>query len=189
MEAEWEVEVGGGAPVIEALWPGFVDLRQQPERLAEIAEAAAFPPLAELLRTLNAADCPVWTAKCDVWETEPSEADEASHAGTSVLIVLACYVDVLPRAGQVFAQWQQAEAFCRACVVRLAPTPLPNCRVEFIIRQAIAGEAEGFGVTAYFSGAGRDRAAASQMLAAALATFADSILPATPPATAASKLQ
>ena len=27
MEADWEVEIGGGAPVIDALWPGFVDLR------------------------------------------------------------------------------------------------------------------------------------------------------------------
>ena len=25
MEADWEVEVGGGAAVIEALWEGFVD--------------------------------------------------------------------------------------------------------------------------------------------------------------------
>ncbi len=42
MEVDWEVEVGGGAPVIEALWMGFVDLRRNPERLGEIAEAANF---------------------------------------------------------------------------------------------------------------------------------------------------
>jgi hypothetical protein len=27
LEADWEFEVGGDAPVIDALWPGFVDLR------------------------------------------------------------------------------------------------------------------------------------------------------------------
>ncbi len=32
MEADWEFEVGGDAPVIEAHWPGFVDLRQNPEQ-------------------------------------------------------------------------------------------------------------------------------------------------------------
>ena len=50
MEADWEVEVGGGAPVIDALWAGFVDLRRQPERIEEIAEAGKFPALAPLLR-------------------------------------------------------------------------------------------------------------------------------------------
>ena len=27
MEADWEFEVGGEAPVIEASWEGFIDLR------------------------------------------------------------------------------------------------------------------------------------------------------------------
>ena len=45
MEADWEVEIGGDAPVIEAQWPGLVDLRANPERICEIAEASAFPPL------------------------------------------------------------------------------------------------------------------------------------------------
>jgi hypothetical protein len=42
MEADWEVEIGGGAAVIEAEWPGWIDLRKQPERASEIAEAAGF---------------------------------------------------------------------------------------------------------------------------------------------------
>ena len=37
MEADWEFEVGGDAPVIEARWPGFVDLRRNPERAMEFA--------------------------------------------------------------------------------------------------------------------------------------------------------
>ena len=45
MEADWEVEVGGGAPVIEALWPGFVDLRSNPERSGEIDGGCEFPAL------------------------------------------------------------------------------------------------------------------------------------------------
>jgi hypothetical protein len=193
MEVDWEVEVGGGAPVIEALWPGFVDLRRNPERLVEIAEAAAFPPLARLLLALNAAESPVWTAKCDVWEPELSAAGFAitntpetpSRAPTA----LACYIDLLPRAGLLFAQWQQAESFCRAWVAGLEPVPMPDSRVELIVRQAVAGDANGFGVTAYLSGMGQDLSAASQALAAALDAFVESIPQGMPPVTAASKLQ
>ena len=43
MEADWEIEVGGKAPVIEARWPGFVDLRLHPERASQFPEAAELP--------------------------------------------------------------------------------------------------------------------------------------------------
>jgi hypothetical protein len=175
MEADWEVEVGGGSPVIEALWPGFVDLRLYPERIGEIQEAAGFPALAGLLRSLNGAGSSLWTAKCDLWEPEANE--------------LACYVDLLPVAGTVFAQWEQAEAFCREWVARLAPVPLPDCWADLVVRQAIAGEAEGFGVTAYLSATGRDRSGAVKALAAALVAFAGAIPPAAAAGKAASKLQ
>jgi len=175
MEADYEVEVGGGAPVIEALWPGLVDLRLSPGRIVEIQEAEAFPALAGLLRSLNKAGSQVWTGKCDLWEPEPNE--------------LACYVDLLPVVDAVFARWEQAEAFCREWVTRLAPIPLPECRVDLVVRQAIAGEAEGFGVTAYLSAVGRDRSNAADTLAAALVAFAGAIPPSATPAIAASKLQ
>jgi hypothetical protein len=175
MEADWEVEVGGGAPVIEALWPGFVDLRRNPERIGEIQETATSPALARLLRALNGAESPVWTAKCDLWESEANE--------------LACYVDLLPVAGAVFAHRKQAEAFCRELAARLDTVPLPECRVDLVVRQAIAGEAEGFGVTAYLSATGRDRSRAAEALAAALVAFAGAIPPAAADGKAASKLQ
>jgi hypothetical protein len=175
MEADWEVEVGGGAPVIDALWPGFVDLRLHPERIVEIQEAAASPALAELLLALNGAGSPLWTAKCDLWEPEPNE--------------LACYVDLLPVANTVFARWEQAEVFCREIVARLAPVSLPECRADFMVRQAIAGEAEGFGVTATLSATGRDRSGAAATLAAALVAFAGAIPRIATPERAASKLQ
>jgi hypothetical protein len=196
METDWEVEVGGGAPVIEALWPGFVDLRRSPERLGEIAEAAAFPALADLLLALNGTTSPLWTAKCDLWEPEPAELAipelnnpaVVSDAGVQPA-ALACYVDLLPVEGRVFAQWKVAEGFCREWVARLEPLTLPNCRVDLIVRQAVAAEAEGFGVTAYLSGTGKDRSTAAEALSAALAAFAGSIPASAAPATAAAKLQ
>jgi hypothetical protein len=194
MDADWEVEIGSGAPVIEAEWPGFVDLHAEAGRIEEIAEAAEFPPLAALLLKLNAAESPVWTSKCDVWEPEPG--------------ALAIYIDMLPRDGKVFAEWRQGEEFCREHVARLAGTDFPKCEelaglaveeanspaytIELIVRQAIAGEVEGFGVTAYLGAraATADEAAAGRMtaagiLAAVMAGFADAL----PPAEAGSKLQ
>jgi hypothetical protein len=199
MEADWEVEVGGGAPVIDALWPGFVDLRSSPERIGEIAEAAAFPALASLLLKLNGAESPLWTAKCDLWEPETDEL-----VGGETQVALACYIDLLPFASRVFAQWSQAESFCREWVARLAPrtsslaalnlcsqslASQPECRVDLIVRQAIAGETQGFGVTAYLSAAGADRTAAAEALKAVLAAFAGTIFIVAPPVTSASKLQ
>jgi hypothetical protein len=196
METDWEVEVGGGAPVIEALWPGFIDLRCSPELLGEIAEAAVFPALADLLLALNGPASPLWTAKCDLWEPDPAElaipelTSLAAVSNTGVQpAAVACYVDLLPVEGRVFAQWPQAEQFCREWIARLGPLPLSNCRVDLIVRQALAGEVEGFGVTAYLSGMGKDRSTAAKALSVALAAFAGSIPASAAPITAAAKLQ
>ena len=226
MEADWEIEIGGGAPVIDALWPGFVDLRKSPERIGEITEASQFPALAHLLEALNGADSPLWTAKCDIWKPEaaglciPATASmktkgqeliqsdlaslEALPPGDS-LSVLACYIDLLPVESKVFVDWRQAENFCREWIARLgqiqsslpslAPALLPEGCVEsgleLIVRQAIAGEKEGFGVTAYLSATGQNKGPVSveAALISAMKNFAATIPTTVPPATVASKLQ
>jgi hypothetical protein len=179
MDADWEVEIGGGAPVIEALWPGFVDLRSHPDRVGEIAEVSTFPPLAGLLRALNSPESPVWTAKCDLWEPEPA--------------ALAAYIDMLPRDGTVFSEWRQAEVFCRECVGRLEATTLPERlgehSIDLVIRQAIAGGAEGFGITAYLSAKGAVQKEAETALAAVMAGFADALPRRKPPEMPGEKLQ
>jgi hypothetical protein len=201
MEADWEFEVGPdaaglAAPVIEAHWPGLVNLRRHPERIGEIQEAVAFPPLAALLEALNGAQSPLWTSKCDLWEPEaedlaaPAPADPAAASnGMASRAALACYVDLLPLAGEIFAKISPVEAFCREWVARLAPVPLLDCRVDLVIRLAIADEAEGFGVTAYVSAEGKDRSAAAQALAAALAAFGNAIPDLAAPVMPVSKLQ
>jgi hypothetical protein len=164
MEVDWEFEVGGGAPVIDALWAGWIDLRRQPERLGEIEEAAGFPALAKLLVALNAPASPLWTAKCDLWEPEAEGCD-----------ALACYVDLLPVAGQVFALPEQVEAFCRQWTARLEAVELDDCQVELVVRQALVGPVEGLAVTAYVSAEGRDRKEAARRLTAALLQFQQAI--------------
>jgi len=207
MEADWEVEIGGGAPVIEAGWPGsslstgYVDLRSDPERICEIAEAAAFPPLAGLLLALNGAGSPLWTSKCDLWAPEPEATPGSGGIAGHPCAALASYIDLLPREGTVFAQWQHAEAFCREYTARLAAIALPECSPEasskwseecsivLVVRQAIAGEADGFGITAYLSARAASQSAAAAALASTMAAFAGALPAAASPGTAASKLQ
>ncbi len=184
MEADWEIEIGGGAPVIEALWPGFVDLRTAPARIAEIAEAAGFPPLAQLLLALNRPPSPLWTAKCDLWEAPTEELDPHpdANSATHLPFTLACYIDLLPLEGRVFAQWQQAERLCRDWVTRLESISIAEARLDLVVRQSVAGAVEGFAVTAYLSAMGRDRGEAAAALAAAMEAFAASVPPLLPEA-------
>lgn len=177
MDIDWEVEIGGGAPVIEAEWAGFVDLHEDPRGVSKIPEAVSFPPLGNLLSAINADNSPWWTSKCDFWQPEP--------------LTSACYVDVLPRATSVFANWQEAEKVCRACVACMnqsatvalkqsmslgAHDPpqsrdVPEISINLVVRAAIAREQEGFGITAYMSG----KAAGAEDSYAALACAMDII--------------
>ncbi len=170
MEADWEYEIGGGAPVIEADWPGLIDLRTHPERMSEIGEARDFAPLATLLAALNGPASPLWTSKCDLWEPAP---------GT-----LAGYIDILPRKETVFAERNDAETACRRYVGGLASAALPEsgrdqgreASVALVIRQAVFGRLEGFGITAYLSAVRPRRTDAASALGAAMAAFADALL-------------
>jgi len=183
MEADFEIQVGGDAPVIEALWEGFVDLRRSPERIAEISEAVGFPALAQALLALNGAGSTLWTAKCDVWDPHALGLDE-SVPGHSVPseprhAALACYIDLLPLSFRVFATWKDAENFCRRWVSQLdmpetcedASGATLNATVDLIVRQALAGAVEGFGITAYLGGVADYRTSADEALAAALELF------------------
>lgn len=181
MEADWEVEIGGSAPVIEAHWPGFIDLHAQPSRISDIAEAKAFPPLSDLLLALNSGSTPVWTSKCDVWEPDPG--------------ALACYVDLLPLRGGVFAEWERAEAFCRVLVNRIAPRASPveetepgrhpilvagdSCgsaaAITLVVRRAITEQFEGFGVTTYFSADAQCLPDAATAITAAMVAFSNAL--------------
>jgi hypothetical protein len=187
MDADWEVEIGGGAPVIEAHWAGFIDLRRHPERIGEIAEARAFPPLADLLIRLNSPGSPVWTSKCDVWNPE---ADG-----------LASYVDLIPCQESIFGEWQRCEGLCRALVEHVrahtahAAEELPGrypilvthdepgsgASITLVVRQATAGQAEGFGITAYFSTETESSPSAGTAIADMMVAFSNALQSATFP--------
>jgi hypothetical protein len=190
MEADWEVEVGGGAPVIEADWPGFVDLRLYPERASQLQEALDFPPLAEALVALNAATSPVWTSKCDVWpvvgmdapEVDPGspppalaplDPDELDAPSEQASYAIGCYIDLLPRSDEQWLDAAMAAAASKRACSLLHAIPLRCCRVDLITREAliVPGRMD-LGITAYVTACGASSAGATETLHAALAAFA-----------------
>jgi len=190
MEADWEVEVGPGTPVIDALWPGFVDLRSTPRQAHTFPEVAQLPPLLSALARLNAPASPVWTSRCDVWPLEVFDPDEMNAPRDVDLHAVACYIDLLPSSRGQWPELAQAVDWCERLRTHLRVIPLRSCRADCVIRSAVIDpERSEFGITAYLSATGPDPAAASLALASALAAFTDAILQADPPEKPGSKLQ
>jgi len=181
MEADWEFEVGGDAPVIDARWPGLVDLQHSPERAWDLPEAVQLPALAEALVKLNAALSPVWTSKCDVWEhleldtCDPGELDVPAGCFAHAM---GCYIDLLPRSDQQWSPPPMAAGECRQVCSRLHDIPLRCCRVDLVVRRAfLVPDRMDLGITAYLTSCGASPAQAALTLQAALAALADALCP------------
>jgi hypothetical protein len=183
MEADWEFEVGGDAPVIEAIWPGFVDLQRAPEAVWELPEAAQLLALAEALIKLNSPVSPIWTSKCDFWpeleatDFEPVELD----APASATMAMGCFIDLLPRNDQQWPFPANAAAACKRLCGLLHTIPLRCCRIDLVIRRAfirripLKPELIDLGITAYLTACGVNAREAAGTLQAALAAFTDAL--------------
>ena len=177
MEADWEFEVGGDAPVIEVDWPGFVDLRENPNRAPDLAEVRLLPALADALARLNAANSPVWTSKTDVFNPGPLDADELDAPYEEAQHAIACYVDLLTRSEAPWSFPLQVEQYCRALCERLRAIPIRCCRVDLVIRRAhIHQDQQDLGATAYLTACGESESSARVRLAECLAAFATAIV-------------
>ena len=177
MEADWEVETGDGAPVIDACWEGFIDLRQMPERAGELPEARDLPALADALVRINSPSSQVWTSKCDLWRPgafDPDELDAPTGAGE---FFIACYIDLLPRSHRQWIFPGQAVDFCRQQCAFLRANRLQCCRIDLIIRSAfIAPDRQNLGITAYLTACGPTPQDAGAALDSALAAFVEALL-------------
>jgi hypothetical protein len=190
MEADWEIEIGGGAPVIEAHWPGFVDLRVAPERARELAETDQLPGLADALALMNGTGSSMWTSKCDVFIPEEFDQDELDAPAESGLNALACYIDLLPRSDGRWRKSDKAVDGCRRICSLLHGISLRGCRVDLVIRRALLAakgiglkaEEVDLGVTAYVTACGASSGDAASLLERALAEFAEVIVAASSPA-------
>jgi len=190
MEADWEVEIGGEAPVIDACWEGLVDLRRAPELAAQLSESRQLPALAPALVQLNSELSPVQTSKCDVWSPGDFDPDELDAHEREGKCALACYIDLLPQADRRWPSADHAIAPCRAICARLHRVLLRCCRADLIVRQArIASGSYDLAITAYLTACGPTPDSARATLESALAAFVSAMLLSDDPATVASKLQ
>ncbi|HUX45467.1 MAG TPA: hypothetical protein VMV57_12000 [Terracidiphilus sp.] len=178
MEADWEVEVGGEARVIEPEWPGFVDLRANPERAELLEEMRQLPALGHVLVQLNARHSPVWTSKCDVWECAEFDPDELDIPREQALKGAACYVDLLAGEELNWESYTATAEWCRAICDKLRAVLVRSCRVDLVVRAAhLAAGRSGFAVTAYLTAAGPVATQAAGALARGLAALADAVVP------------
>lgn len=170
MEADWAAEIGPDLPVIEADWPGLVDLRAEPEAVERIPEAAEYAALRDALLQLNAPESPVRTTKSDVWTLAAQEIDplEFGCALNSELVGLACYVDLVALDAGLLASFERHEAWARRAVQEMRDAASAAGRVDLVIRAARAMRREGFALTLYVAGCGADVASAQASWASAL---------------------
>lgn len=172
MEADWEFDIGGDAPVIEADWPEFVNLRDEPERIRDIEETQHLPGLARILMELNAKQSPVWTSKCDVFEPEAIDPNELEADSEEGKFALAGYIDVLMRNDQAWDSLFKVEQACRSLCNELHEIPLRCCRVDIVVRKARVRDLDKLGATVYFLGCGPTRTDSENRLVECMAKFA-----------------
>ncbi len=191
MQADWEVEIGGEAPVIDACWPGLVDLRSSPNRVTELQEVQALPAFAAALMLLNAKHSPVSTAKCDVWTADARLTPLNWMPRPMKQLADWPATSICCRSGD--RQWASVEsvvAFCKGVCAHLERLPLRCCRADLIVRRAIiTPEASDLGITAYLTACGSREPRARDQLESALAAFADAVAAQAPPAPAHSSVK
>jgi hypothetical protein len=178
MEADWELEIGGDAPVIEACWSGFVDLRADPDRISELAECREFPSLADAVIRLNAADSPVWTSKVDVFTPERIDPDEVDATPEETARGISCYIDLLQRKDQIWNDRSKADHECRKICACLRGIELRQCRVDMVVRRALVADTYQLGATVYVTACGRTIVEAKEHLGECLDALTTAIVPA-----------
>jgi hypothetical protein len=182
MEADWEFELGPdeagtAAPVIDAHWAGFVDLQRSPEFAAKLPETVEFPAIANTLVKLNAVDSLVWSSKCDYWPNlvqDEFDPDEMDAPPGSAAYGMGCYIDLLPKSDQQWAQPVMVEKSCKHVCGLLRVVPIRCCRADLVIRRAfITSEHTALGITVYVTSCGESPDAAKWTLQSALAALTD----------------
>lgn len=136
MQADFSVELGGGAPALEIPWcsddPGvrYYDLKINPELVLQIPEARAYPELTSFLSRINAAGFPLATAKCDVWSSS-KVAPEEEILGDRKFV---SYVDLIFVGESDRYSFEKHEAFAKELCRLLGHAPEIAATVELIVR-------------------------------------------------------
>jgi hypothetical protein len=193
VEADWSVEIGADLPRIVVPWSDggadfrdleqpssldedtpaglhFVDLRQNPSALNQLAEPRRYPGLARALVALNRSSSPVFSSKCDAFPIPREEIDPLEFdAGLQCVCGLNAYIDLAIRDFAIFESFPVHEAWLRQVVAKLRKHPqVRSARVDLVLRSANVFDREGFAFTLYIAAVGVDFSAAKSAWEAAL---------------------
>ena len=180
MYSDWSAELAADSPVLSIPWVDesgrltYIDLREGPERIDEVPEAAAHPALRRSLLILNSAQSSVSTAKCDVWPLDQSDvaaccdlldwpADSADEVG-GPRFGFGSYIDTVLRDHQAFASHDLHLELISELARAAAALDLEDSTTEFVLRFCSRASAQqlrvGYAVTMYVYGVAASEARA-----------------------------
>lgn len=164
MQADYAIELGADDPALELPWRvedgscRYLNLKQNPELVLQVAEAVRYPQLSEFLTRINAPGFPLETAKCDVWAGGELSPEEEIFGASEKF---GSYVDLIFSEEGSRISLEQHETLARELCRLLERAPEMAAAVEFVIRYChyhVDGNDDisttGFCVTAYVSGYG-----------------------------------
>ncbi len=193
MLAEWTAECSHDAATIAVPWSDpdakacagaarFINLRDEPYDIVEIAEAELYPALNRSLRSLNAQRSPFLTSKCDVWTLSAADAEgdeeleplrlELNLASDEAANGVSSYIDLLWRDRALFGSAHQQQEMLDRLTRRAERLPHPEAALSCVLRPAIFSNEqvtlEGFAFTLYMRAVAIDAASAVARWSAAL---------------------
>ena len=188
MQADFAVELGAEDETLEVPWaaeeggPRYYDLKRHPELLFCIEEAAQTPELGEFISKVNSPQSPLETAKCDAWPTTEISPEEEIFEATHKF---GSYVDLFFSDVPKRFLLPEHEQLTKRLVALLHRVPEITAAAEFLIRRCyfheqeeIPGEEEirdGFYVTFYLFGYGKDEVRSRQNWVIALKLIGNAI--------------
>jgi hypothetical protein len=140
MRSDWTVACAADDPEIVIPWSGkdpalrFVDLRQSPEAIQNIAEAAEYACVAAALGRWNQPDTGIFTSKCDVWSYPAKLFDAEDLPGFA--FARGSYIDLISADSAIFASFEASERQLRAWTGMSQAIDLLACRLEWTLRPA-----------------------------------------------------
>jgi hypothetical protein len=188
VQADFAVELGADDETLEMPWaaegggPRYYDLKRHPGLLSSLEEAVRAPELGEFLSKVNSPRSPIETAKCDVWSSTEINPEEEIFEATHKF---GSYVDLFFSDEPKRFSFPEHEHLAKRLIQLLQRAPEMPVSVEFLIRRCYYHEREevpgqeeirdGFYVTFYLFGYGKDELRSRQNWAIGLKLIGNAI--------------
>lgn len=163
MQTDFAIELGCDDETLEFPWatpgggPRYCDVKRQPELLLQIEEAVRFAELENFLALVNSAASILESAKCDAWSTTEIHPEEEIFGGACKF---GSYVDLVFNQSDARYSFPTHEDFLKQITALLKRAPEIPASADFLLRRCLyhenAGIREGYYVTFYLFGYGRD---------------------------------